>query len=225
MKNKAPRLTTFVAKLLDVSLLGSSLVSMFANQAAFDRPESRAAAAGINLSLAQAIADPQGRVLAHARTGGMMNSQRYTLLTGTRLFRFGRSNQLPQEVARGGWWLEAREFERLVSFANAHGIHLGLAMRLLCLVPPEWSDATQLVRARVASSLLAWRGLANTVVTPIAGGLGTLRLPHTNEISERRLHQLYIPGLAEQSPIEPAIAIERVFALDPNTSLEGFLYL
>jgi len=200
-------------------------MSMFANEAEFDRPASRAAAAGINLSSTRAIVDPQGRVLAQARTGGMINSQRYTLWNGTRLFRFGRSTQSPQEVARGGWWLEAREFERLVSFANVHRIYLGLAMRLLCLVPPEWSDATQLVRARVDRSLLAWRGLANTVVTPIAGGLGTLRLPHPNEISERRLHQLYIPGLAEPSSIEPAIAIERTFALDPKTSVEGFLYL
>jgi hypothetical protein len=200
-------------------------MDMFANEAEFDRPASRAAATGINLSPALAIVDPQGRVLAQARTGGMIDPQRYTLWNGTRLFRFGRSKQLPQEVACGNWWLEAREFERLVSFANAHGIYLGLAMRLLCLVPPEWSDATQLVRARAARNLLAWRGLANTVVTPIAGGLGTLRLPHPNEISERRLHQLYIPGLAEQSPIEPAIAVERAFALDPKTSVEGFLYL
>jgi hypothetical protein len=200
-------------------------MSMFANQNAFDRPESRAAAAGINLSPAQAIVDPNGRVLAHARTGGMINPQRHVLWSGARLFRFGRSGQLPQQVARGGWWLEAREFEHLVSFANAHGIFLGLAMRLLCLVPPEWNDATQLVRARATCGLLAWRGLAATVVTPIAGGLGMLRLPHPNEISERRLHQLYIPGLAEQSPIEPGIVIERVFALDPKTSVEGFLYL
>ena len=200
-------------------------MSMFANQAAFDRPESRAAAAGINLSPAQAIVDPHGRVLAHARTGGMLNAQRHALWHGTRLFRFGRSHQSPPEVARGGWWLEAREFERLISFANTHGIYLGLAMRLLCLVPPEWSDAAQLVRARVARPLLAWRGLANTVVTPMAGGLGTVRLPHPNEIAERRLHQLYIPGLAELSPIEPALAIERVFALDPRSSVDGFLYL
>jgi hypothetical protein len=200
-------------------------MSLFANQHAFDRPESRAAAAGINLSPARAIVDPHGRVLAHARTGGMINPQRHVLLGGTRLFRFGRSSQPPQEVARGGWWLEALEFERLVSFANAHCVYLGLAMRLLCLVPPEWNDATQLVRARAACGLLAWRGLANTVVTPIAGGLGTLRLPHPNEISERRLHQLYIPGLAELSSIEPAITIERVFALDPKTSVQGFLYL
>jgi hypothetical protein len=128
-------------------------------------------------------------------------------------------------VARGGRWLEAREFERLVVFANAHGIYLGLEMLLLCLVPPEWNDPTQLLRARAARSLVAWRGLADTVVTPIAGGLGTLRLPHPNEISERQLHELYIPGLDEQSSTEPAIAIDRVFALDPKTSIEGFLYL
>jgi hypothetical protein len=200
-------------------------MGMFANQAAFDQAANRAAALGISLSPAQAIVDPQGRVLAHARNGGMIHPQRHPLPQGTRLFRFGNSQKTPQQVAQGGWWLQAREFDNLVSFANAHGLHLGLAMRLLCLVPPEWNDATQLVRARVAHGLLAWRGLADTVVTPIAGGLGTLRLPHMNEISARRLHQLYIPGLAESSKVEPALAIERVFALDPKTSLQGFLYL
>ena len=93
-------------------------MSSFANQAAFDRPASRAAAAGINLLPAQAIVDLQGRVLAHARTGGMINPQRHPLMKGTRLFRFGRGNQSPQDVARGAWWLEAREFELLVSFAK-----------------------------------------------------------------------------------------------------------
>lgn len=197
----------------------------YANQPAFDRPQSRMAAAGVNLSPALAIVDAQGRMLARAQTGGMLSPQRHVVSKGARLFRFGSSQHAPREVAQGGWWLQAQEFERLVSFANSHGIYVGLAMRLLCLVPPEWSDATQLVRARAASSLLAWRGLANTVVTPIAGGLGTLRLPHANEISERRLHQLYIPGLAEASRLEPALSIERVFMLDPKSSVEGFLYL
>jgi len=197
----------------------------YANLTAFERPESRATAAGINLSAARAIVDAQGRVLAHAQTGGMINPQRHPVPSGSRLYRFGRAAQSPQGVASGGWWLESRAFERLVSFANAHRIHLGLAMRLLCLVPPEWSDATLLVRVRAARSLLAWRGLANTVVTPIAGGLGTLRMPHANEFSERRLHQLYIPGLADQPPTLPAIVIERSFALDPKSSVEGFLYL
>ena len=77
-------------------------MSLFANQNAFDRPESRAAAAGINLSPARAIVDAQGRVLAHARTGGMISPQRHVLWSGTRLFRFGRSGQAPREVARGG---------------------------------------------------------------------------------------------------------------------------
>jgi hypothetical protein len=200
-------------------------MSAFANQAAFDQPASRAVAMGVNLSAARAIVDAQGRVVAHARTGGMISPQRHLLTAGTRLYRFGSGGRTPHDVARGGWWLQAAEFERLVSFANQHGIYVGLAMRLLCLVPPEWSDATQLLRVHTRRGLLAWRGLADSVVTPIAGGLGTLRLPHPNEISERRLHQLYIPGLTEQSPIEPVMAIERVFALDPKTSVEGFLYL
>jgi hypothetical protein len=43
-------------------------MSTFANEAAFDRPASRAAAVGIKLSTTQAIVDAQGRVLAQART-------------------------------------------------------------------------------------------------------------------------------------------------------------
>jgi hypothetical protein len=199
-------------------------MSMYANQAAFDRPESRTEASGVNFAPSQAIVDARGRVLAHARTGGIISPQRHVLRTGTRVYRFGRSAHTPREVARGGWWLEASEFERLVRFANAHGIYVGLAMRLLCLVPPEWSDAVHLVRGRVAQSLLAWRGLANTVVVPIQGGLGTLRMPHPNAIAERRLHQLFIPGLAAPA-LTPLVAIEHVFALDPKTSVNGFLYL
>lgn len=83
-------------------------------------------------------------------------------------------------------------------------------MRLLCLVPPEWSDATVLVRARVTQALLAWRGLGNSVVTPMKGGKGMVKLPHQNDISSRRLHQLYIPGLADHDGIEFPISIEDV---------------
>lgn len=121
--------------------------------------------------------------------------------------------------------MHKREFEQLVRFANTHGIFVGLAMRPLCLMPPEWSDAGVLVRARVARSLLAWRGLANSVVTSAAGGREVVKMPHQNEISARRLHQLFIPGLSDVSALDPAISIEQVFRLDSDQSRQGFLYL
>lgn len=197
----------------------------FANAAAFEQPTSRMLALGTNLSPQRAIVDQHGKVLAYARTGGMMNPARHVLNPRTTVYRFGGAGRSPQDVAKGGWWLERREFEQLVNFANTHGIFIGMAMRMLCLVPPEWSDASVLIRGRVVRSVLAWRGLANTVVTPMKGGNGTVQMPHQNEISARRLHQLFIPGLAELKSLEPAISVDHAFHLDPRESARGFLYL
>lgn len=197
----------------------------FVNGAAFDEPRSRMLALGANLSAAKAIVDRHGNVLAHARTGGMMNPQRFELHPQTTIYRFGSAGRSAQEVAKGGWWIERREFEQLINFANTHGIFIGLAMRLLCLVPPEWSDASLLIRARVARSLVSWRGLANSVVAPAKSGSGFVRMPHQNEISARRVHQLFIPGLNDLNSLEPAISVEQVFHLDPGEGARGFLYL
>jgi hypothetical protein len=197
----------------------------FVNANAFDNPKSRLQAMGGDLSVNRAIVDAKGQVLAHARTGGTINPERRELHPPETLFRFGRSGLTPQAVANGGWWLQKREFDLLVRFANTHEIYVGLAMRLLCLVPPEWSDAGLLIRARVSRSLLAWRGLGNSVVTPVQNGTGLVRMPQQNEISARRVHQLFIPGLSEVNGLEPAISVEQSFSLDPRHSTQGFLYL
>ena len=181
-------------------------------------------AIGTDLSPARAIVDAHGNVLAHARTGGMIDPKRHTLKAGSTIYRFGGS-RAPREIAKGGWWIEKREFQLLVNFAISNDIYVGLAMRVLCLVPPEWSDATLLIRARVVQDLLAWRGLGNSVVTPMKGGKGLVNLPHQNEISARRVHQLYVPGLADLAGLEPAVSIEDVRHLDPSESTVGFLYL
>ena len=154
----------------------------------------------------------------------MLDPARYVLKKGATVYRFGGARP-PRDVAKGGWWIEQREFQLLVNFAISNDIYLGLAMRVLCLVPPEWSDATVLLRGRVALDVLAWRGLGNSVVTPMKGGKGLVRLPHQNEISARRLHQLFIPGLADLKDIQAPISIEDVRHLDPRESLLGFLYL
>jgi hypothetical protein len=197
----------------------------FANRAAFEDARSRMLAIGTDLSPARAIVDASGNVLAHARTGGMIDPERRVLNTGSTIYRFGGS-RAPRHVAKGGWWIEKREFQILVNFAISNDIYVGLAMRVLCLVPPEWSDATVLVRGRVVRDLLAWRGLGNSVVTPMKGSKnGVVRLPHQNEISARRLHQLYIPGLADLDGLEPPVSIEDVRHLDSRESTVGFLYL
>ena len=200
-------------------------MTTFANRAAFDDPKSRMLALGTDLSAARAIVDQHGNVLAYASTGGMISPQRHELNPGSTIYRFGGNGRSPREVATGGWWIERREFEQLLNFANTHGIFIGLAMRLLCLVPPEWSDASLLIRARVARTLLAWRGLANSVVTPMRDGGGVVRMPHQNDISARRVHQLFIPGLRDLKSLEPGISVEHVFHLDPSEGARGFLYL
>jgi hypothetical protein len=199
-------------------------MAQYANQAAFEQARSRLQAIGTDLSPDKAIVDPHGQVLFHARTGGMLDPERHVVRSGSILYRFGGSRS-PKDVAKGGWWLGQREFQLLLNFAISHDIYVGLAMRLLCLVPPEWSDATTLVRGRADQDLLAWRGLANSVVTPMRGVPGQVRMPHQNDISARRVHQLFIPGLADLRGVEPAIAIEDARHLDPRESNLGFLYM
>ncbi len=200
-------------------------MTSFVNGLAFDAPTSRMLALGADLSVARAIVDQRGNVLAHARTGGMISPKRFELNPQSTIYRFGSAGRSPHDVAKGGWWIERREFEQLINFANTHGIFVGLAMRLLCLVPPEWSDASLLIRARVVRGLVSWRGLANSVVTPMKSGSGFVRMPHQNEISARRIHQLFIPGMSDLKSPEPAISVEQVFHLDPNDGARGFLYL
>lgn len=199
-------------------------MTRFFNGAAFNDPGSRMLAMGADTSVARAIVDQHGHVLAYAGTGGMIGPLRFELHPPSTIYRFGGGGKSPRDVATGGWWIESREFEKLINFANTHGIFIGLAMRLLCLVPPEWSDATVLVRARVARSLLAWRGLGNSVVIPKAAG-GAVRMPHQNEISARRVHQLFIPGLNDLHGLDRPISIENVHHLNPGESTRGFLYL
>lgn len=196
----------------------------FRNQQAFDDPRSRMVAMGTDLRSSTAITDAKGQVLAYAQTGGMMSPQRFEIAAGTRLFRFGSRNAGPTRVAMGGWWVDQQAFDRIFAFAQVWDLSIGAAMRFLCLVPPEWSDATLLIRARVAAPLLAWRGLAMSVVTPARGGGPHVKLPHQNDIAARRLHQLYIPGLGEPGAAG-ALLVEQDYPLDKQASQRGFLYL
>jgi hypothetical protein len=192
----------------------------FRNAAAFNDPGSRMMASGVDLRSSSAIVDHRGRVLAYAQTGGMMAPTRFEVAPGARLYRFGSVGAGVHRVAGGAWWLEQSAFEKLISFAQVHELSVGVALRYLCLVPPEWSDVTLLIRARAKVPLLAWRGLANSVVTKANGGGPAVRMPQQNEIAARRVHQLFIPGL------DPgALSIEQDYPLDKTASLRGFLYL
>jgi hypothetical protein len=104
-----------------------------------------------------------------------------------------------------------------------HGLSIGLAVRILCLVPPEWSDLGLLIRARVMRPLLAYRGLGNNVIIQKSDRLGNVAFPHQNEIAARRLHQLYIPGLAAGA--DRALSIEQDWRFDPQSAMQGWLYL
>lgn len=197
----------------------------FVNQAAFIDPKSRQAAMGVDFKIKNAVVDPHGKVLFYAQTGGILNPKRFELTPGAFVYRFGSVSAGPQKVAKGGWWMERAQFDKLVNFANVWSITVGMAMRTLCLVPPEWSDATLLVRGRVSDPLLAWRGLANAVVTPASDRGPLVKMPTKNEISARRLHQLYIPGVADLGTSAPGIRVEQEYPLDKGESVRGFLYL
>jgi hypothetical protein len=192
----------------------------FGNQEAFSNPNSRLMAAGTDLQPSNAIVDQQGRVLAFAKTGGMMAPARFEILPGAKIFRFGNAGAGVHRLAAGSWWMEQPAFEKLTSFAQVHGVSIGVALRYLCLVPPEWSDVTMLIRARATAPLLAWRGIGNTVVTNARDGGPAVRMPHQNEIAARRLHQLFIPGLGAH-----VLQIEQEYPLDRLESRRGFLYL
>ena len=195
---------------------------MFANQYDFDDPVSYKMAIGTDMGIRNAIIDLQGNVLLYAQTGGMIAPHRWPLQQGSKLFRFAGRGSDPQSAAKGGWWIARDQFEKLLSFANVHDIGIGVAVRYLCLLPPEWSDLSHLIKCDVRKPILAWRGLGNTIITPRTGG-GLVNMPHQNEIAERRIHQLFIPGTADMG--SDILAIEQDYSIDPKASLRGWLYL
>jgi hypothetical protein len=200
-------------------------MAIFANAAAFDDPKSHLLAMGVDLNTEHAIVDTRGNVLAYKETGGIINPSRYELWPDTKIFRFGGGGRSPDVVAQGNWWIEQREFEKLFSFAQAQELAIGMAMRCLCLVPPEWSDMSLLIRARVSRALLAWRGLGNSVITPAATFGGNVWMLHQNDIAARQLGQLFVPGLNQSGITFSAISIENYYELDPGESVRGFIYL
>ena len=57
-------------------------MATFANAAAFNDPQSRMKAQGVDVNVKHAIVDPSGKVLAYAQTGGMIGPVRHELPEG-----------------------------------------------------------------------------------------------------------------------------------------------
>ena len=204
---------------------------MFANNTKFNHSNSRRQAMGADTRVSNAITNLNGEPLIYAQTGGMISPARHELPEGTLLYRFANGSIPVPRAVVGGWWVEKREFEKLSHFAQAQNIHVAMAARVLCAVPPEWSDMGLLMRARVRKPLLAYRGLGNNVVVPKSDGLGDVRMKVNNNNTARRLHQLYIPGLQEQASrtqdhvLPGAILVEETWKLDKSATNRGWLYV
>jgi hypothetical protein len=183
-----------------------------------------------------AITDARGNVLIYAQTGGMLSPQKHEMTPGTTLFRFASSRGGGQGAMAGGWWVGAAEFERILRFARINNLSDPMAARVLCGVPPEWSDMGVLVKVRLRGSagLLGWRGLANSVITPHPKGGPDVKMLHQNANSERRLHQLFIPGLSgtlasggygDTGLARQAFTFEGEWKFSANEASKGWLYL
>lgn len=204
---------------------------MFVNSNEFNHPQSRQQAMGVDTRPANAITSAHGKPLIYPQTGGVVSPARHELYTGTILYRFAAGNTPVSRAVTGSWWVEKREFERLSNFAQDHDIHVAMAARVLCGVPPEWSDMGLLMRARVREPLLAYRGLGNNVTVAKNDGLGDVRMRIHNDIAARRLYQLFIPGLQQQAAqtqdrvLPGALMLEESWSLDPASANRGWLYL
>ncbi len=172
----------------------------FANQTAFDDPLGFHLAIGQNIAASGAVTDSNGNTLFRLQTGGIIGPQRIELGRGAVVYRFDSSRKGTARTAmNGGWWVQGDQFDRILRFAQINQLSDPMAARILLGVPPEWSDMDLLVKCRVREPLLAWRGLANSVFTPYPAGGPQVVMLHQNANSERRLHQLFVPGLAPQS--------------------------
>jgi hypothetical protein len=204
---------------------------MFANQAAFNDPKSRMQALGQNTKPEMAVVDSRLKPLFYMQTGGMIHPQRDEIKPGAILYRFANAKDGVQRAMTGGWWVHAKEFATIESFAMQKRVSVSMAARILCCVPPEWSDMTLLVRARVSEPLLAYKGLGNNVNTPAPDNLAPVKMTAHNDIAARRLHQLYIPGLYDYAKKTPqqvmpgAMVLEQHWEFSKEEAKKGWIYI
>lgn len=204
---------------------------MFVNQIQFQNPSSRMQALGMDTRPEKAVVNGLGQPLFYTQTGGMINPQRCELKVGDILYRFVARNTPPERAVTGGWWVDKTQFTKMDHFAQTQGVSIAMASRILCCVPPEWSDMGLLIRARVRDPLLAYRGLGNHVNIPRGDGLGNVKMTAHNDLAARRLLQLFIPGLyqyAQKTPdraLAGALVLEETFPIREQEASKGWLYL
>tara|TARA_R110002167_G_scaffold209376_2_gene413296 strand:+ start:271 stop:894 length:624 start_codon:yes stop_codon:yes gene_type:complete len=204
--------------------------TMFVNSEAFTKTGSRQQAMGID-SRKALLTDQYGNAIAYPKTGGMISPQEHQLKSGTVIWRFASGHLDAQQAILGGWWVETGEFQKLCSFAQQKNIHVAMAARVLCCVPPEWSDMGLLMRARVEKPLLAYRGLGNSVSVDHPDGLAKVNMQPHNNIAARRLHQLFVPGLEKSANqttdqvIPGALALERTWKISKEQANGGWIYI
>ncbi len=195
----------------------------FANQEWFDRPEQKLLAQGADLRSGKAdIVSPQGAVLARITNGGIVTPMRKQLAAGTRLVRLGGGG-LPHLAVAGCWWLEWSQYQLVERAADARGLAMPVAMRLLACVPPEWNEMSVVVQARLKLPLLAYAGKSAPVVrkSPLRGVNEVLSGIDDN--GSRPIEQLYIPGLTSPDLRHDCLMVEGYGHLPLDQSKAGYI--
>lgn len=204
---------------------------MFVNKTVFQNPKSRMQALGMDTRPQKAVVNGLGQPLFYTQTGGMINPQRWELKPGEILYRFVARKTQPDRAVTGDWWVDKTAFAKMERFAQFHAISIAMAARMLCCVPPEWSDMGKLIRVHVGEPLLAYRGLGNNVSIDKNDGLGPVRMTAHNDLASRRLYQLFIPGLSDYAKktsdrvLAGALVLEQIFEIREQDVNKGWLYL
>ena len=194
----------------------------FINQKWFDMPESRLLASGADLRSSRSeIVSPSGEVLARITNGGITAPRRVELSVATRIVRLAGGG-LPQDAASGCWWLEWSQYKRVEVFADARGMSMPMAMRVLACVPLEWNEMTMVVQARLKLPLLAYAGASAPVVQKNPK-FGVNELISGLDDVGARIEQLYIPGMTSPDLRHDAVMVEGYGHLPANLSRNGYI--
>lgn len=132
------------------------------------------------------------------RNGGLVAMRRVELAEDNMMYRFAAKRFLNGDMTQlksllnSPWWMEEDRMVLLLSRARAAGTPLVTMARNQLALPPEWSDADILVRARPKAGILlaAHAGPGRTVT--VAGGRYTIP---RGEAPHLFIDQLYVPGL------------------------------
>ena len=147
---------------------------------------------------------------------GLTTLGRTTLHSGMVLHRFGSSLH-PDRIITGPWWVGFTPFEQLCACASTQDVPLSLAARQCLAIDWGWSRVDVLIKVKVLQPLFAWSGTPKTqVVRPEPQRVDLHATPgRTTELRpqpkasprmsarwepDRRITQLFIPGLFEADP-------------------------